>query len=155
MDELRKTGELLVDTIKGQLVDARKVATKRTINSIQYEIAIQGDNIKITITADKSLLFIESGRRKGAKLPVKNVNGKFELVDRLQEWVDAVGYTGSHYLLAKGISERGIKPTNIINAAVDKISDEISDLLAEYAATNAIDLIGSQVNKLFTSIPNN
>ena len=146
---LNRIGTLFVDEYQQTLVKARKVATRKTIISIDYELTITSTFVKVTITADKSLLFIEKGRRKGAKRPVKKVGDKFELVEPLQEWVRAVGYTGSEYLLAKGISERGIEPTKITEIVVERIDKELRELLNEYAAEKMTAYLDARLSEIF------
>lgn len=125
----QKVGILYVDEYKGVLTDYKKVATARTIRSISYEIIIRSNGVRIKIQADKGLFFIESGRKKGGKLPVRKTADGFELFPRLQEWVEAVGYGGSHYLLAKGISERGIKGIPITEIVLQQIAQEVDRLV--------------------------
>lgn len=135
---------------RDELLRNRKFATRKTYNSIDYEIEITHRQIRIVITANQSLLFIESGRRRGAKLPVKNVGGRFELVDELQEWVEAVNYTGSHYLLARGISLRGIKGVPITDMVLKRISKDIDQMFVDIFKELAVNALVRQTKRIFT-----
>lgn len=150
--QLESAGEILVDLYKNTLVQNRKFATKKTHRSIEYKIIISPTEIKIQILSNISLLFIEKGRRKGAKLPVKKVGGKFELVDELKEWVKAVGYGGSHYVLAKRISERGIKGTPITAIVIAKLGNKLDKLISEYFAEQEIIFLRKEMRSIFEGV---
>lgn len=128
----RDVGDLIVTVYQDVLEASKKVATRKTYRSIRYEVEVSIEKISIKIYASESLVFIEKGRRKGAKLPVQKVNGKFELVDELKDWVVAVNYTGSHYILAKRISERGIIGVPITAQVIERIGEKIDSLLKDY-----------------------
>lgn len=129
---LTKTGEVIVESVKDTLRLFRKVATRKTIRSIRYEVSIKEGIATVSIWAIEEYRYILSGRRKGAKRPVRKVGNKFVLVENLLEWTKAVNYTGSHYLLAKGISERGIKGIPITKIALQKVEKEIEQIITEY-----------------------
>lgn len=131
---LKQTGEILVSSIKETLKLFRKVATRKTIRSVRYEVEIGNGKATVTVWAEKSYQYILSGRRKGAKRPVRKVGNKFVLVQELLEWTKAVNYTGSHYLLAKGISERGIKGVPITKIALGKVEKEVIEIITKYVS---------------------
>jgi len=109
------------------LLQNKKVVTRKTYNSIEVDWRVENGVMRQTVSARESLLFIIKGRRPGAKLPVKKTEKGFELVDELAEWVVAVGFGGSHYLLARKIARDGIKGVPITDMALQQIKREIAD----------------------------
>lgn len=143
-NEVETIAKLVQQEYRDELRRNRKYVTRKTYNSIDYEIEIKDGCIRIGIYANESLLFIESGRRKGAKLPVKKTVNGFELVDELQEWVEAVRFTGSYYLLARAISKKGIKGVPITDLVLQRIGADVDrmlfDLLKDLATTTLVNL---------------
>lgn len=108
---MTETANVTKSAFETILQSKKKVATRKTINSLEIETTPYGFQVK----SNKSLLFIERGRKKGAKRPVYKSGGVFKLFPDLEEWKVAVDYQGSDYMLAKGISERGIPATPILD----------------------------------------
>ena len=120
---------ILLNEYRETLTQYKKVATRKTIESLRGEQDATTNRIILKVTANESLFFIISGRRKGARLPVRKVGDKFELVTELQEWKVAVGYRGADYILAKGISERGIKGIPITSIVLQNKKQKILELI--------------------------
>ncbi len=133
-----KVGTLYVEAYQDVLSEYRKVATGKTIKSISYRITLLPNGVNIKIQADKGLFFIQTGRRKGAKLPVRKTATGFELFPQLQEWVEAVGYTGSHYLLARSISEKGIKGIPITEIVIQQLAQQVNALILQTIGQHAM-----------------
>lgn len=146
---LKRVGTIAVKGYKDTLRKYKKYATKKTHDSIEYEISINDKELSVKIFAAKSLIYIEFGRRKGAKLPVQKVNGSFELVPELKEWVKAVGYGGSHYYLAKIISERGIKAIPITDIVIQTIEKEIQEIMIDWFKIETVNKMISTVKRNF------
>lgn len=147
-----KIGDLLKKAYQLVLLENKKFATKKTFNSIEYEFEVLTTGIKVSIYAAESLVFIESGRRRGAKLPVQKTPNGFELVFELQEWVDEVGYTGSHFYLAKLISERGIKGVPITDLVLKKIADDLDELVLSLYAGALKEFIQKEIQSIFKDV---
>ena len=120
---------ILLSEYRETLIQYKKVATRKTIESLIGDQDVTTNSLVIKIRARESLFFIISGRRKGAKLPVRKVNGRFELVPELREWKIAVGYRGSDYVLARGISERGIRGVPITSIVLKNVQDKVNELI--------------------------
>jgi hypothetical protein len=125
-------GSILISKYRDVIKRTKKVATGKTIAGIKIEGSTTGITASIKVIAPKSLQHIEKGRRKGAKLPVRKVGDRFELVPALEEWKRAVGYKGSDYMLAKGISERGIKPTPITQNVIKESAAPLLSITTLY-----------------------
>lgn len=136
------------EAFKEELIRNKKFATRKTVNSIEYEVIINANSISVKIFSNISLVFIESGRRKGAKLPVKKTANGFELVDELKEWVEAVNFTGSYFLLARKISERGIKGVPITDLVLQRIGKDIDRMFVEMFKDIAVSTLVRQMKKI-------
>lgn len=99
-----------MQSTKNILLRNGKRATGKTIESIRGETEATATSIKIRIKGKKSLLFVITGRRKGAPLPVRKVGSRFELFPELKAWKQAIGFSGADFLLARAISKKGIPP---------------------------------------------
>jgi len=129
-DEMvREISVILEDELKGILVQYKKLATKKTYNSVRPESDVTINRANIKVFALESLQFIVSGRRPGAKLPVRKNGDQFELVPELQEWVRAVSFTGSYFLLARSIARRGIKGIPVVDLMMEKARPKIMDVI--------------------------
>lgn len=140
---------ILLEEYRTTLIQYKKVATRKTIQSLRGDQDATTNKVIIKINANESLFFIISGRRKGAKLPVRKVNGQFELVPELREWKVAVGYRGADYILAKGISERGIKGIPITSIVLEKVQDRINELILRRFAVIVRDQAINQIKTGF------
>lgn len=126
----REIVSLLVRQYQETLTRNRKVATRKTVESVTGEADVTTNEVNIKITANQSLFFIISGRRRGAKLPVRRVGDRFELFPDLQEWKVAVGFRGNDYVLARAISEKGIEGVPITNMVLDAVGDDVRRIVS-------------------------
>lgn len=143
---------LLVEQYRAELIKVRKVVTRKTYESIAGRDDVTTNKVLIQITANESLFFIISGRRRGAKLPVRKVGDRFELVPDLQEWKVAVGYRGSDYVLARGISERGIEGIPITTMVLDATRDKIRVIVTESLARIFAESVANDIRMSFRQI---
>lgn len=145
----REIISILVGEYRSTLLRFRKVATRKTFESIAGESDVTTNEVVIKIKANESLLFIISGRRKGAKLPVRKVGDRFELFPDLQEWKVAVGFKGNDYILARAISEKGIKGIPITDMVLEAVQDEITRLITERLARATLNNIANEIRQSF------
>lgn len=134
-DTLLGIGDTMIGSIKKVLLQYRKVATKRTYNSLEKQVIKEGETYRVIIWSDVGMKYIITGRKKGGKLPVRKVGNKFELVPRLKAWAKAVFFTGSYYLLARKIARDGIKGIPIVEIAEADFEEKISSDIDKVAKT--------------------
>lgn len=140
---------------KKEVRDAGKVVTGETINSITPEITATSffSPVTVELVADKSLQYIEDGRKPGGKFPVfKTANG-YELFPRLDRWKKEVRFPGSDFQLAQTIAVKGIKPVPVITRSQDKIEGKLGRLEDELLDNADRELAGSfqeAVNRIRT-----
>ena len=125
--------EQLEDTYRTVLIENNKVATRRVFNSIRCTPLPFRSGIAAQVFADIGLRFIESGKRANTKLPVRQVNGEFRLVERLEEWADEIlGQDRSDYLLARSIARRSRAGVDITGEVLRRVTPRIRELIAAY-----------------------
>lgn len=91
-------------------------------------------------------VFIEYGRRKGAKMPPHDPIKKWAIKRNIFSSSDKKA-DGITYLIRKGISENGIKPKPFI---FDNVDDMVEDLLSNPAIYDAIGIdISNNIRDLF------
>lgn len=121
----RRVLKILIAETERVLKEKKKVVTKTTIDSLTGETKETDTRAIITMLANESLQFIIQGRKKGAKYPGRVVNGKFEVFDELKKWKEVTGFEGSDFILAKTISEKGIKPVAIMFEVLANVEQQV------------------------------
>ena len=142
-------GNVLEKYYKQVLTEKGKIATRRTINSIDPSYKVLGDSVNVKVTADIGLFFIQSGKRANTKLPLKKQGDKFVLVDRLKDWKSAVNFGGSDYLLARAIAKKARRGIDITGIVIDRSKDELNRFIAQSAAANFRDVIVTDIKNVF------
>ena len=133
IDALIKVNELAEESVKEALRKKGKVATSKTINSIRSVIKVSENEYVGEVWGAGGLKFIESGRRKGAKMPPSGV---------LLPWMRSKGISeDKEFVIRRSISIKGIKPTNIISGALKSNARERRDLLAKAVANETFKTI--------------
>lgn len=145
----REVAFTLNDLYRDTLTQRGKVVTGQTIDSLEVDFELLGTDYRFVVSADKSLLFIQTGRRKGAKYPMKKVNGEFVLVDRLKLWKDTVGFNGPDFILARSIVIKGIKGVPITDIVIERFRDELQRLARTYLIPDYTEQLKERVKTVF------
>lgn len=142
---MEKYGEALVIEIIRELKDAGKEATGRLAKSIDYELIETLDKISVGIKALDYFEFVDSGRRKGAKAPpadaivkwmkVKGIKGRDKKTGRFQTQKQTA------FIIARGISKNGIKPTFVVKKSLRKLKSLQEKLLTDAAVEDMTKMI--------------
>lgn len=82
-----------------------KIATAKTVNSLEVTHTAKQAVVGFTILGDKAFEYIEYGRRAGAKMPPKRSITQWLIARQIPLKLD--------YIIRKRIGERGIKSTPI------------------------------------------
>lgn len=124
MDRLKEAlkvfGEEYISEISKILRANDKIASGDLIKSLNTRIYKTGLGTSYTlkIIAEDYLKYVDEGRRAGSKPPP---------VKAIKEWTRHKGIPeGLAYPIAKGIGEKGIKPTNVIQKGFDKVLKNVS-----------------------------
>ena len=144
--------DLLILETERVLAEKKKVITGKTLRSLSGQSSETSRRVLIKFLADESLNFIQQGRRKGAKYPGRVVNGKFEVFPELKRWKEAVGFQGSDFILARSISEKGIKPTPIIEEVLGRVEQRVYDIIDEEWTEVAGEFVLSEVRQSFRAL---
>lgn len=141
---LTEYGTLLVKNLKLAVSDHR--ASGALEKSIEFSVTVNDNVVSLQVTALDYLQWLDQGRKPGKMPPV----------DSIFKWVKKKGLKprqqglskskrslqqrqmGLAFAIAKSIEKKGIKPTNLIEPAVEKTDAEAWDAL-EQAIANAME----------------
>jgi len=144
--------EALVGYTKNALMTLGAIATGRNYRAIRGEFVTsrrlalfgvaQTGLVQRRVVGDASLKFIISGRKAGAKMPVRMVGtgprgGKiFEPLPEMLRWFTFLAIPKSAWFpILRAIKERGIKPRNVPKLALGMAQPSINQF-TQHAAAN-------------------
>lgn len=124
--EIDLVGKALVDEIKMRLIQEGKVSSGRLLNSLSYNTIQSIEGWTIEILAEKYLEFVDRGRKPGKMPPIGDIQKWV-----IQKPVKFIGKTDSQtaFIIAKSIGKKGIVPTNIIQKSIDKVINNIENII--------------------------
>ena len=132
---------MVVAQAKSNLLKGKKDATRTLSNSITYEIVPDQTS---DIGADIDFYYIdygdyvESGRRKGAKMPPPSKLLNWIKVKPIPRFRDKKGrfisYQSQAFLIARAIGKKGIKPFPFMTDAIEQAQNDLLYMLEEAIA---------------------
>ena len=133
----REWAQHVVALAKANLIRGKKVAAGTLYNSISYEINKKTGEIDF-FTAEEGK-FVESGRRRGARMPPPGAIAKWAKEKGIPQFRDKKGRYISNdsrtFLLSRSIAIKGIKPfpflTGAIEQATQQLYPELEDAIIE------------------------
>jgi hypothetical protein len=154
-DELKKAinklGKEYVFELTQQLLEAGSVASGRLINSLNYEVIELLNGIYLNMKYEKYLINVDQGRRPGAKPPGSS---------KILPWIKQKGIKGRGkggrfisnqslaYLISRSIGKKGIKPTNVIKKAKQRLMANKTELLGKAATKDVMNSLNKILNNL-------
>jgi hypothetical protein len=122
---------------KANLIRGKKIAAGTLYNSVSYEV--NRSTGEIDFYYDDEGNFVESGRRKGARMPPTNAIAKWAKIKGLPKFRDKKGRYISNdsraFLLSRSISKKGIKPfpffTDALEEATQQLYNDLEDALVK------------------------
>jgi len=134
---LDEIGDDLVKEIQTNLIKADKSATGKLVKSIDYRLIVSESQrlvrqLRIEILGEDYLKWVDEGRRPGAKMPPPQKLDKWIVARRIAPR-DAQGRFISRkslqFLIARSISKKGIKATNVLDKSVKTILSKYKEKL--------------------------
>jgi hypothetical protein len=102
-DILKDHGQKAVSQIQQNLADTGTDATKKTSESVRYEVVSQGTTTILTVIGGREYFpAVETGSK-----PAKTEVPPKEMIDSLKEWVQVRGMEGAEWAVAKTILKKG------------------------------------------------
>lgn len=147
-----KVARLTLEKYGEILSRLNKVATGRTRNSLHYEYDVTPTEVSIKIRSDVGLLFIELGKRANTKLPVRKVNGVWQLVPRLEEWRKAVGFGGTDWQLAYTIAKNPREGIPVTDMVLQELRPIFAALLLQDAKDVIVSTLRQQTKEVFKNL---
>jgi hypothetical protein len=135
-NKLKEFGRDYVKILVRELKRARKDASGRLINSIDFKLRDEASNILIIIESEDYLKWVDEGRKRGSYPPIRP----------LIEWTRIKGLpVGAAYGIQKNIFKFGIKPTNVIQRVINEF--ENSPTLTKKYEDEVVEQIIKMVNQ--------
>lgn len=147
--ELKKAvnglGKDFVGELAKQIIAADKVASGKLLGSLNYQVIEVLGNLMIRLNSEPYLINVDQGRRAGAKPPP---------ISPIMKWIDLRKIKGrdkktgrfitkqqTAFIIARGISKNGIKPTYVIKKAKDIVIKNKIEILAKAAQKDVMDAL--------------
>lgn len=138
----QKYGDQIATEIKNALINNAKVATEKTINSINFRIDSSSKIVELEIVGDEILKYLEKGRSAGKMPPIQeilrwirvkniDVHGIISknVIRKSQSVIRRVNVRNSEkkaaYAIAKNIMKKGIKGTPLMQPVLDDITPKV------------------------------
>jgi hypothetical protein len=137
---LRQQGSNAVHTFRQTLLKHGKKATGYTSASIRYETSLKGGIATYKVFADESIVYINQGRPKDAKMPPSIFSRKGR---RLNLWFGARGIPrnrSTDYLVRRAIKRRGIKAVPVIDEGIEQIEELAKEQLIQAAREDILNI---------------
>lgn len=145
-DILNEVGLDATERIKQNLVDADRIATSGTYQSVQYKVVGDLSLITLTIEANKNIVYIEQGRKptqKGSK-------GSTILFDAIVKWIEAKGIVADidnerlAYAITNKINREGYEGTK--GLYTDVLNDDFIKKVSEQLGRNITTQLANGIN---------
>ena len=149
---LNDFGKELADKYQRNLVNDDAVESGKLLNSIKYIFNKNNKSFEISMEMAEYWKYVESGRK----------SGKFPPISAIREWVKVKPviprpYNGKlptenqiAFLIARGISKKGIRPRPIFNDSLDDVMSDFENGL-EDAFTKDVENEMDKITVLLTT----
>lgn len=149
---IKEFGDEFVKELVRQIIQADKKATGNLIKSLNYKLVEASNEIILQILSADYLKYVDEGRKPGKMPPVKKII-KWAEVRKISykpkyKTIDQLGWA-----IAKSIEKKGIKPTNVIQKAKDKLLSNKSkiDKISRAGLLDVNELINKTLGNLSTT----
>lgn len=144
---LNEAGLDATERIKQNLVDADRIATSGTYQSVQYKVVGDLSLITLTIEANKNIVYLEQGR----KPTQKGNRGSTVLFDEIVKWIDAKGIVADidkerlAYAITNKINKEGYEGTK--GLYTDVLNDDFIKKVSEQLGRNITTQLANGINR--------
>jgi len=115
-DKVNERGKTFIVNIKQDLISEGKSATGNLVKGTKGTTKVSGTKVIFEGVAPDYYIFVDKGRRAGAKMPP---------IKPIQQWIKQKGLDLNAFAVAKSIAKKGIKPTRIYTRAVEELKAEL------------------------------
>jgi len=116
LEALNKRGNTFIIRIKQELKAKGKEATGSLVTRTMGTASVQGTRVVYEAKAPEHYVFVDKGRRPGAKQPPAKP---------IKAWIRQKGLDLNAFAVARSIAKKGIKATNIYTNAIKEFKEEI------------------------------
>lgn len=150
----QRLASLYKNNFKLALINVGALATGKTLKSVVVGFTLDSPSrglYRRNVSARRTWVFIQKGRKKGGKLPVRKVGDKYEPVPELKEWFLALNIPRNAWLpIMKKIVRDGVKPRDIVGRMMRTSKPRKGLLLKETARNIASELVKTAKYRVHT-----
>ena len=143
-----KWAQQVVALAKLNLIRGKKIAAGTLLNSIEY--TIDKSTGEITFYYADEGVFVESGRRRGARMPPPGAIAKWAKEKGIPRFRDKKGRYLSNdtrtFLLSRAIAKKGIKPYPFFQDAVDQATEKLYNDLEDAIVQDIEDQLDKNIS---------
>ena len=133
-DEIKYICSELLERYKRAVEDSGHVASGGLVNIATYQVVVNGSWLEVSFNLEEHWKYLENGTRP-----------HFPPINAIEQWISVkhivprpyngkVPTTKQHaFLIARGISKHGTKPTKLLQTTIDGADDLIAKLIDELA----------------------
>jgi hypothetical protein len=117
---LEEIGEDIIDELSRLIIKEKKIDTGNLLNSLDYRVLETVNGVFLEILSNETLKYVDQGRRRGAKQPP--IKAIIPWVQRKNIRIKgAKTVEQKAFVIARSISRKGIRPTNIVKQSRDNV----------------------------------
>lgn len=133
MDELQKIIDNLVETYKQLVINTNHYASGELVDTVKGRYTVNGGLYEISIDVASYWKYLEYGRGPGKMPPIDNIERWITVKSIVPTAINGKVPTTKQlaYLISRSIGEKGTKPHNLLQKAVDANVNSIIDAISE------------------------
>lgn len=118
-----------------------KIATRETIDGLFSDLDVGVSQLNVKVLAPVTLLYIEFGRRAGAKMPPEG---------SLDKWYEAKGIDKKYdFVIRRAIARRGIKPTPITETVLQAVRPRFEAIYQEFMTVDMVKVLTTRLTAIY------
>lgn len=133
-NEIKNICSELLERYKKSIEDSGHVASGGLVNTATYQVVVNGSWLEVSFNLEEHWKYLENGTRP-----------HFPPINAIERWISVKHivprpYNGKvpttrqlAFLIARGISKNGTKPTKLLQQTIDGADDLIAKLIDELA----------------------
>ncbi len=122
-------GGVILKEYRRQLAITKKVATRRTLESLESRVLGTVKGQVVEIWGGSGWRHIEVGKRANTKMPVKKTNDGWVLLEPLKEWHETVAPQIPRFLLARKIARDARAGVPLADSALERAWPKVGEVL--------------------------
>ena len=141
-----RTGELITDKMIDTLISNGSLATGQLARGIAYQTVEKEGEITTQITIPQYGIYVDKGRKPGAKMPPVQPIIEWVRVKRIKTPQITTEQMG--WAIAKSIAKKGIRPKPFIQNSIDFVLANFTEELTQAGAEDINNIVIAEFKKV-------